>query len=325
MRHPNAQHSSIVVDATYLCNASCRYCQWGSPKTPGRIHRRLEEILIPATTLSNLGIKRVVISGGEPRLHPELEQILSYYANLIDEVVIITNGYGLTPSIISRLLQAGATGVTVSLDSVDPMETYLTRATPPQTHKEILSNLRAISEMPKNFEFGINSVVSHITANWMTVSGVLEFGKQVGVESVKFQPIFDDGYASKYASHLLLTSEDVDSLLEVADKLDTIEHPLTNPAEFWVDIATLAGGNLLPPHKCSLGPLQSISVRGNLGICFWVDSSSYGSSSCVITTSDLQRVQTHFEDEKKKCKVGFHCFCMQEIDHKWLKEKPKKY
>lgn len=325
MRHPDVQHSSIVVDATYLCNASCRYCQWGSPTTPGRIHRPLKEILIPAATLSNLGTKRVVISGGEPRLHPELEQILSYYANLVDEVVIITNGYGLTPSVISGLLGAGATGVTVSLDSVDPMEAFLTRATTPQTHNEILSNLRAISSMPRNFDFGINSVVSHITANWMTVSGMLEFGKQLGVESVKFQPIFDDGYASKHAPDLLLTSEDVDSLLDVAHRLETIEHPVTNPAEFWVDVATLAGGNLLPPHNCGLGPLQSISVRGNLGICFWVNSSSYGSSSSVITKSDSQRVQKIFEGEKQKCKVGFHCFCTQEIGHKWSTQKPKKY
>lgn len=316
------QKPAAVVDVTYLCNAACRYCQWGTSETPGRIPRSLEEVLIPSKTLENLGIKRIVISGGEPRLHPEIERILCYYSKLVD-VVIMTNGYGLTRKEVERLLRAGANGLTVSLDSVDAMESFVTRSTLPRLHKEILANLRDISKLARNFEFGMNSVVSHITANWTTVNGILEFGRQLGVDFVKFQPIFDDGYVSRNSPDLLLTHEDVTPLLEIASKLDTIEHPLTNPSGFWIDIATIARGGSLPAYRCGLGPLHTISVRGNLSMCFWVDSSSYGSSSKTMNKDDLLKVQANFEEEKVKCKVGFHCFCNQRIDHKWLVEKIK--
>ena len=311
------QQPSIVVDVTYLCNATCRYCRWGSSKTPQRTTQSLKDILIPAKTLKDLQVKQIVISGGEPRLHPEIEKILDYYSSLAD-VIIITNGIGLTVTEVERLLQAGATGFTVSLDSVDMMESFITRSTTPSLHREIISNLEKISKSRNNFKFAINSVVSHITANWTTVKEILEFGARLGVDFVKFQPIFDDGYASKNAPELLLTNEDTASLSEIANKLDTIEHPLTNSSGFWTDIAAVTSGVSLPACQCCMNPSQSISVRGNLSMCYWVDSSSYGDSSANVNKKDLLKIQSNFEEEKKKCKVDFHCFCNQGIDHVWL-------
>jgi molybdenum cofactor biosynthesis enzyme MoaA len=313
------QKPSLVVDVTYLCNAECRYCQWGNSETPGRISQSLKEILVPTETLTNLGIKRIVISGGEPRLHPEIESILHYYRNLVDEVVIMTNAYGLTTTEIKKLLDAGVTGFTVSLDSVDVVESFLTRSTPLHLHNKILSNLEDILKMPHDFEFGINSVISHVTANWNSVSALLEFGNKIGIDFIKFQPIFDDGFASINSPELLLSNEDVSSLLDIASKLDTINHPLTNPPAFWTDVAKIANGGSLPANKCGLGSHHSISIRGNLSMCFWVNSSSYGDSSKTMNENDLLKIQTTFEKEKQKCKVDYHCFCNQNIDHTWLK------
>ena len=136
---------TTVIDVTYLCNATCSNCQWGNPKTPGRSHKVLTDLLIPKKTLLSLGTERVVVSGGEPRLHPELGRILRYYRDLVPQVIVITNGYGLNAMEVSRLLEAGATGVTVSLDSVNSEETGQTRMTPPLLHRKILANLRQIS------------------------------------------------------------------------------------------------------------------------------------------------------------------------------------
>ena len=313
------QKSTLVVDVTYLCNAECRYCQWGNDETPGRVSRSLKEILIPAETLTNLKTKRIVISGGEPRRHPDIEHILRYYRNLVDEVVIMTNAYGLTDTEIKKLLNAGATGFTVSLDSMNIMESFLTRSTPSHLYKETLSNLENNFKTSRNFEFGINSVVSHITANWNTVSAMLEFGQKMRVDFIKFQPIFDDGYVSRNSPDLLLSNEDTPYLLDIASKLDTITHPLTNPPDFWIDVAKMASDQPLSAHQCGLGSGQSISVRGNLSMCFWVESSLYGDSSKNMSKNKLLNVQTNFEKEKQKCKVDFHCFCNQSIDHTWQK------
>ena len=307
---------TTVVDVTYLCNAECRYCRWGDSAMPGRVAQDLEKVLIPADTLADLGTKRVVISGGEPRLHPRIMDIIGYYRNLVDHVVIITNGYGLDQKAVEELLRAGTTGITVSLDSVDAMESFLTRRTPPALHGKILQNIADIAGPDRDYELGINCTVSHVTANWITVHDMLEFGTRLDADFVKFQPMFDDGYVSGNSPDLLLGAGDTDQLLGIASRLGTIRRPPTNPPGFWTDVAALTGGGQLPSCRCALGASDAISVGGRLSICFWVGSSCYGSSGEMLSRPD--KVRTEFEAEKQRCKVGFHCFCNQGIGHTWL-------
>ena len=309
---------TTVVDVTYLCNAKCRYCRWGDDTTPGRVAQDLGNVLIPADALKLLGTRRIVISGGEPRLHPRIADILGYYGNLVDQVVVITNGYGLDRKAVGDLLGAGATGITVSLDSIDAMESFLTRRTPPALHGRMLRGIAGIAGPGRNFELGINCTVSHVTANWITVHDMLKFGAALDVDFVKFQPIFDDGYVSGNSPDLLLGAGDAEQLLEIARRLGTVRRPPTNPPGFWRDVAALAGGRRLQSCRCALGPSDAISVGGKLSICSWVDSSRYGSPDEVAGSRD--RIRADFETEKQRCKVDFHCFCNQGMEHTWLEQ-----
>ena len=298
---------TTVVDVTYLCDAKCRYCRWGDGTTPGRVAQDLKSVLIPADTLALLGTKRIVLSGGEPRLHPHITDILGYYGRLVDHVVVITNGYGLDRKATDNLLLAGATGITVSLDSVDAMESFLTRRTPPALHGKMLRDMAGIAGPDRNYELGINCTVSHVTANWITVHDMLEFGAALDVDFVKFQPIFDDGYVSGNSPDLLLGMGDAVHLLDIASRLDGAKDgPPTNPPGFWIDVAVLAGGGRLSPCRCSLDSSDAISVDGKMGICFWVESSRYGPPSEV--PGSLDRVRAGFETEKQKCDVDFSLF-----------------
>ncbi len=259
------------------------------------------------------------MSGGEPRIHPELESILRYYSRLVDEIIIITNAYRLTVKEAKRLCEVGATGFTVSLDSIDSKESFLTRHTPPYLHGQILENIEKISHKPRDFEFGINAVVSHVTANWKTIKSLLDFGHRIGVDFIKFQPIFDDSYVSKNAPDLLLSNKDTRSLVEIASKLDSMVHPPTNPPEFWTDVARVVKGKPISGCGCGLDSKHAISIRGNLSMCYWVGSSSYGMSAETTSRDELSRIQENFKKEKKRCKVGLYCFCNQRMDHTWLK------
>ena len=80
-------NNTMVVDITYFCDATCKYCQWGNSKTPGRVPIDLDKILIQILarrTLENLKINRIVLS--EPRLHPHCSQIIEYYKKLVNNV-----------------------------------------------------------------------------------------------------------------------------------------------------------------------------------------------------------------------------------------------
>lgn len=308
--------NTTCVDITYRCNARCRYCQWGDPDTlEERSHEGHGRAMIRPETLAGLGTERIVLSGGEPRLHPDIGRIISYYSRLVPDMIVITNGHGLDAREAAVLARAGATGITVSIDSIDPEESYVTRKTPPELHGAILDNVREISEKVPGLELGINATVSHATARWGTVRGILEFARDL--DFVKFQPIFDDGYAGENSPELLLSGKDVGPLLDVAERLDTIPHVLTNPPGFWRDVAALAGGGRLPGGRCGLGPGQAISVRGDVGMCFWLES-SYGPSSRAAERGKIAQVRDRFDARKRDCNVEYQCFCTQRIDHVWL-------
>lgn len=318
-RGPVLGRGTMVVDVTYLCNATCRYCRWGDKDVPGRVAQDLKDILIPSDTLKMVGTRRVVISGGEPRLHPRIRDILDHYRDIVNEVVIITNGYGLGAEEVGSLLDAGATGMTVSLDSVNAMESFMTRRTPPATHREILHSLEEMAGPGRRFELGINATVTSITSSWITVEALLRFGARLGLDFVKFQPVFDDGYVSANSPDLMLGADDVPLLLEVASKLETVTHPPTNPPGFWADVAELAGGGSLHPSGCALEPSDAIAVRGRLAMCYRVESSRYGS----LDRHGYATAASRFMAAKQRCDVGFHCFCNQGMGHTWRTNRTK--
>jgi molybdenum cofactor biosynthesis enzyme MoaA len=314
--------NTLVVDVTYRCNATCRYCQWGDKSNPKGIHGSLEDVLIPAETIEALGTQRVVLSGGEPRVHPQLETILRYYRGLVKSIIVITNGYGLDKAGVRRLMDNGATGITVSLDSLDPETARITRGTPKRLLGQVISSLREISASSREFELGINSVVSHPTANLETVEEILDFGRSLEADFVKFQPIFDDGYVSSNATDLLLTENDAPELLRIGEAISRLDSPLTNPSNFWGDLATLVSGGILEPQACGLGPRQVISTAGKLSVCYWVDPSSFGDSHLPLSAETVKSVRTSFGILKLGCKVGAHCFCTQNISHEWRVARP---
>jgi molybdenum cofactor biosynthesis enzyme MoaA len=239
---------------------------------------------------------------------------------MVSSVIIITNGYGLNKKEIVQLIEQGATGVAVSLDSIDPIESILVRETPLNIHRQIISNLKDASELHRDFELGINSVVSHVTANWKSVRDLLEFGETIGVDYVKFQPIFDDGHVKRNAPHLMLTASDSQELLRIGTLLGTVRHPLTNPSGFWKNVADLAAGRELSSTSCSLGHKHTIAVRNNLGICYWLNAISFGDTATTLETKDARNTKKSFEKAKIKCKVDFHCFCTQGLSHVWRNE-----
>lgn len=73
--------------------------------------------------MADLGIRKLVITGGEPLLHPQIEAIvqLAYASRL--HTSLVTNGLLLTERRLQSLMDAGLLGITVSLDSLDA-DTY---------------------------------------------------------------------------------------------------------------------------------------------------------------------------------------------------------
>lgn len=131
------------------CNLSCTYCnEYDDVSKPVPI----EEMIRRIDHLARLGTSIITMSGGEPTLHPELDEIIArirYHGRIAG---MITNGYYLVPERIVRLNRAGLDHLQISIDNVQPDEVSK------KSLKVLDKKLQNLSEYAE-FHVNINSVV----------------------------------------------------------------------------------------------------------------------------------------------------------------------
>src|SRR3981081_2526300 len=102
--------------------------------------------------LAALGTSVITISGGEPLLHPELDEIIHRIRNRGMIAGLITNGYLLVPERVQRLNRAGLEWLQISIDNVMPDDVSK------KSLKVLGKKLEVLAEEP-DFHVNINSVV----------------------------------------------------------------------------------------------------------------------------------------------------------------------
>jgi MoaA/NifB/PqqE/SkfB family radical SAM enzyme len=131
------------------CNLSCAYCNEYddySPPVPTETLRRRVDLL------RDLGTEVITISGGEPLLHPELDEVIRHIRRRGMIAGLITNGYLLTGERIRRLNRAGLDHLQISIDNVTPDEVSK------KSLKTLDKKLQLLAEYAE-FHVNINSVV----------------------------------------------------------------------------------------------------------------------------------------------------------------------
>jgi MoaA/NifB/PqqE/SkfB family radical SAM enzyme len=99
------------------CNLSCAYCnEYDKTSDPVPLAIMMQRVDL----LAKLGTGIITISGGEPLLHPQLDQIIRAIRSHGSTATIITNGYLLTPERIKQLNRAGLEHLQISIDNVMP-------------------------------------------------------------------------------------------------------------------------------------------------------------------------------------------------------------
>src|SRR3954451_21935408 len=115
----------LRISVTDRCNFRCVYCM---PKEVfGRDHRFLdrkellsfEEIERVARTFVDLGVEKIRITGGEPLVRRNIEELIAKLAAIEGLDLTLTTNASLLPLKAQALADAGLTRVTVSLDSLD--------------------------------------------------------------------------------------------------------------------------------------------------------------------------------------------------------------
>jgi cyclic pyranopterin phosphate synthase len=119
-------HGRVIRDlrlsVTDRCNYRCRYCMDPDFRyMPKRSLLSLEQYLAIARAGRSLGISKLRITGGEPTLYPQIDELVDGLGRIgFEDVAMTTNGSLLTRDRLARWRNAGLHRITLSLDSLRP-------------------------------------------------------------------------------------------------------------------------------------------------------------------------------------------------------------
>lgn len=137
------------------CNLTCAYCNEYdrvSPPVP------LADLVRRVDLLAGLGTRIVTMSGGEPLLHPEIEQVIARVRMHGMIAGLITNGYLLTAERIRALNDARLDQLQISIDNVVPDDVSMKSL-------KVLDRKLELLAAHAHFQVNVNSVLGACIRN----------------------------------------------------------------------------------------------------------------------------------------------------------------
>ena len=150
-----------VYYVTMQCNLNCAYCEdFGSRRnhlvTPAPPLKDAKQIL----KIIRTGVDRLWLTGGEPLMHPQLLDLLTYARDDLHfrEISLITNGTLLSQN---RQLLPFLNNLIISLDSIDPQALNIV-SVPDAYAETVIANAREAASLQKehNFKLILNAVIT---------------------------------------------------------------------------------------------------------------------------------------------------------------------
>lgn len=174
----------LNIAITTRCNLGCVAC--------ARAFRPVAPVDMPAATFARIleqlpHAARVSLVGlGEPLLHPGVVDLVRHAAGEGRQISLVTNGLRLSPDLGRALLEAGLSGLTVSIDAVSPEAVARTR--PGTDLPVVLANVKAFVEERRRAgrerEMGV-AVFSALAADTVgELAGIVDAVAPLGVDAM---------------------------------------------------------------------------------------------------------------------------------------------
>ena len=163
------------------CNARCGFCGFALDKLPRESWQYVERegALEAIDILYREAVRYLVLTGGEPMLHPDLLEIVQYAGNLGMKVLLVTNAGLLKPHRIRELGAAGLSSFIISIDAADA-ETHERNRGLPGVCERIREANALIDEL------GLHSTASVTMSRLVDYEALPDFLKSLGFKAVTF-------------------------------------------------------------------------------------------------------------------------------------------
>jgi radical SAM protein with 4Fe4S-binding SPASM domain len=251
--------------ATYNCNLHCPYCEASAGKAAEN-ELSIEEVKRLIDDLGHMGVKRFLISGGEPLLRPDLTEIMKYATRRHLKLGLVTNGF----FVEDRWNELKRFNYFLYFTSIDGTPEYTNRMRGNQeAFERAMKGLELFSRLRVPVRM-VNTVVH--PGNIDQIGSLFEILKHSSANFWHFSPIAKVGRAAKESGYSLTGKQ----LRYLTDFIKTRQGAMK--IEFCESHAYLAcvdGGSLGKPFFCGAGLSRcSIMPDGEVMGCHQVYDTS---------------------------------------------------
>jgi GTP 3',8-cyclase len=210
----------LRISLTDVCNFRCLYCMppdYSYKFLNDKERMTFEEILRFVDLFKKSGVERIRLTGGEPLLRPDIEEIVAGISSLgpLKDLALTTNGQLLAKH-AAKLKRAGLKRVTVSLDAVDPL-----------VFKKMSGGRGSYRSVLEGIDEAITQGLTPLKINTVLEKGVnedqllplVELASQKGL-IVRFIEFMDVGNKNNWHKEDVLSSKDI--LAKISESFDLI-------------------------------------------------------------------------------------------------------
>ncbi|KAI7213399.1 molybdenum cofactor biosynthesis prote [Hortaea werneckii] len=238
------QHDYLRISVTERCNLRCLYCmpEAGIDLSPPKTQLTSPEIFYLTQLFVNQGVNKIRLTGGEPTVRkdivPLMQQIGSLRSNGLRELALTTNGISLHRK-LDAMVEAGLTGVNISLDTLDPFQFQL--LTRRQGFDAVMKSINRVQEMNR-LGAGVKLKVNCVVMRGLNDHQVMPFvdmtrDQDLEVRFIEYMPFggnkWEEQKMMPYAEMLDVIREKYPTLTRMQDaKNDTKRNgePMDEPA-----------------------------------------------------------------------------------------------
>ncbi|PSN74544.1 hypothetical protein BS50DRAFT_567365 [Corynespora cassiicola Philippines] len=181
------QHDYLRISITERCNLRCLYCmpEEGVPLSPPAHMLTTPEIFYLSSLFVSQGVTKIRLTGGEPTVRRDIVPLMQSIGTLrpkgLRELALTTNGISLHRK-LDAMVEAGLTGVNLSLDTLDPFQFQI--MTRRKGFDAVMRSIDRILEMKKlgaNLKLKVNCVVMR-GLNERDIIPFVEMGREKDIE-----------------------------------------------------------------------------------------------------------------------------------------------
>ena len=287
----HSQLNNLYIHITFQCNLSCSHCYASAGIADDMSFMKAEELKILLSKVGKSNFSKTIITGGEPLIHPQINEILLYLKTTKEKGMNLALRTNLTGNYSDNFLLLLAEAFNQVIVSVDGNKASHDERRGAGSYKLMKNNITRYQNLVKSnadkyAELSLACVMNSKDIKGETGNSVKELGKSLGIKRVRFRPLLPLGRAKIWN-----------------------EPPVSEAINSHLDPMILIEQGIRPNMSCGLGQNLYIEPSGDSFPCYAYHKphSILGNVleeglEQVLKSPEFRKLSIYDVDNIKKCK-----------------------